>query len=123
MKLYKVTNGETVHFVTGTRRDAHYWAVDHCDHSLKVGIKEVKADFYDNGGKTYDRITVVLTETGFRSRDGKKYDYIGTSETGSGFFQHGHWCIKGPHLGRKVKFTDLHQDLQKRLKNYFAESK
>lgn len=121
MGLYRITNGNDVHLIGGTRKDAHNWAVDHCDHSLKVGIKAVKADFYDNGGKTYDRITVVLTETGFHSRDGKKYDYIGTSETGSGFFQHGSWCIKGRHLGRKVGFCELHPDLQARLKNYFAE--
>lgn len=75
---------------------------------------------YDNGGKTYDRITIVFLDT--KSKPlycGRFYDYecIGSSETGDGFFQHSN-CQRGPHLGKKINFSDLSPELQNKLNNY-----
>ncbi len=74
-----------------------------------------KIEIYDNGGKTYDRFTIILLNTGkpdiFGSR-WKTYEAIGASETGAGFYQHTH-AMRGKHLGKKVPFIYLHHNLQR----------
>lgn len=64
---------------------------------------------YDNGGKTFDRITIVFLDTKRKPLfGGKYYDYdcIGASENGLGFLQ---WssCQRGRHLGRKIPYESL----------------
>ena len=59
-------------------------------------MKTPKVTVYDNGGKTYDRYTVVI---------GK--DVFGMSENAWGFNQYcgevGREVILGKHLGKKLK--------------------
>jgi len=76
-------------------------------------------EFYDNGGITIDRITVVFLNTAKNFYDIlETYDCISCSKTGFEFFQHGN-CTRGRHLGKRVNFNDLHPELQKKLINYF----
>lgn len=74
----------------------------------------MKTSYYDNGGKTYDRITVIFDDT----KNGNTYDCLACSYTGEGFFEHS-TAMKGRHLGRKVQFSDLSDELQRRLTSYF----
>jgi hypothetical protein len=74
---------------------------------------------YDNGGKSYDRITVI-----FKDRPEKQpgtFEAIGASETGAGFYQHT-TAMPGRHLGKRVKFANLSSELQNRLKNEIEEN-
>lgn len=86
----------------------------------KVGNKWIaesidnKAFFYDNGGKTFDRITIVIKGT---EKNGL-FECIGSSGDGIGYFTHSQ-CNKGNHLGRKVKAKDLDKYLQGKLRHYF----
>jgi hypothetical protein len=64
---------------------------------------------YDNGGKTFDRITIVFLNTKRRPLFGGKfydYDCIGSSENGLGFLQWGS-CQRGRHLGRRIPYESL----------------
>jgi hypothetical protein len=72
-------------------------------------------DIYDNGGKTFDRYTIFI--------DNFVY---GMSENPLGFNQYcgdykridGEIMIpKGRHLGKKVNFYDLNEDLQRAIKD------
>lgn len=77
---------------------------------------------YDNLGRSFDRITVVFT----RKRFDGQFMHVAASETGSGFYQHGYsdQHIDRPkysHLGKKIKFYDLHPDLQTRIKEEYEE--
>ena len=81
---------------------------------------------YDNGGKTWDRYTVVFTGN-YKGRNG--CDYLGMSEHPSspnGFGQHGNDrnIIDKPqysHLGKKIKFADLTPDCQKLVLSDYKE--
>lgn len=84
----------------------------------KINYKNVS--FYDNGGKTLDRITVIFNDSKRITKDGYIYDCLACSYTGSDFFQHSE-AMKGKHLGKKVAFDNLSPELQKRLKTYFDE--
>lgn len=72
---------------------------------------------YDNGGKTFDRYTVVymdFPEHGYP----KTYQAIGMSINPfhpQGFGSH---CVAKPgrHLGKKIKFEELPEDCQKLVK-------
>ncbi len=71
---------------------------------------------YDNGGKTFDRYTVVYMNQPERERG--LYAAIGASEEPfhpMGFGQH---CtaMPGRHLGRRIAFEDLPQDVQKMVR-------
>lgn len=65
----------------------------------------------DNGGKTFDRYTVVYDVIG----DSKGYySLVGMSAypfDPQGFGQHG-TGMPGRHLGKKIKFADLPADCQ-----------
>lgn len=68
---------------------------------------------YDNGGKTFDRYTVVYMDEPERERG--VYAAIGASEYPfhpQGFGQH---CSAAPgrHLGRRVPFESLPPDVQR----------
>lgn len=82
--------------------------------------KKTNISIYDNEGKTFDRITIVLNNTKQKPLfGGKYYDYecIAASLTGSGFFLTSS-CQKGRHLGKKINFSQLTQELQNKIKNY-----
>jgi hypothetical protein len=71
---------------------------------------------YDNGGKTLDRYTIVTNNRVSKKHNGKyTYDALSASENGLGCF---HWCqcIRGSHLGKKIKLTDLSIELQNKIK-------
>jgi len=78
-----------------------------------------KVRIYDNGGRSFDRYTVVFTGN-FKGRDGRCY-YLGMSESPfhpQGFGQHGESIeiIDYPsykHLGRKITFDKLSEQCQK----------
>ncbi len=73
---------------------------------------------YDNGGKTFDRYTIVYTGQ-YRHLTGGAQLYVGASEHPfhpQGFGQHGEGVIDRPtygHLGRKVPFTALPEDVRR----------
>ena len=69
---------------------------------------------YDNGGKSYDRITVIFNDRKRATKDGILYECICSSETGSGFFIHSE-AMKGKHLGNKMNFSELSLPLQNKL--------
>ena len=69
---------------------------------------------YDNGGKSYDRITVIFDKEKRATKDGILYNCVASSETGSGFYQHSE-AMKGKHLGKKIDFSKLSLPLQNKL--------
>lgn len=72
---------------------------------------------YDNGGESIDRYTIInkYDRTGRKAGSLYEYNCIGSSINGRGFFI---WttCYRGRHLGKQVKFEDLNNDLQERIK-------
>ena len=69
---------------------------------------------YDNGGKSYDRITVIFNDRKRVTKDGVLYECIAASENGSGFYLHSE-AMKGKHLGKKIDFSKLSLPLQNKL--------
>ena len=69
---------------------------------------------YDNGGKTFDRITVIFNDRKRVTKDGILYNCVVSSETGSGLYQHSE-AMKGRHLGKKIDFSKLSLPLQNKL--------
>ena len=69
---------------------------------------------YDNGGKTFDRITIIFNDRKRVTKDGVLYECIAASETGNGFYQHSEG-MKGRHLGKKIDFSKLSLPLQNKL--------
>ena len=69
---------------------------------------------YDNGGKTFDRFTVIFNDIKRATKYGILYECIIASETGSEFFLHTE-AIKGRHLGKKIDFSELSLPLQNKL--------
>ena len=76
---------------------------------------------YDNFGKSFDNITIVLNNEKRRDRNNKfLYTAIASSETGEGIFTHTE-VHKGRHLGTKINFSSLTKELQNKLINYFND--
>jgi len=83
---------------------------------------------YDNGGKTFDRYTVVFTG---RYSENRYQMYAGMSEHPyhpQGFCQHGEFPAWEPidrpkysHLGKKITFADLPPDCQKIILSDYRE--
>ena len=69
---------------------------------------------YDNGGKTFDRITVIYNDKKRVTKDGILYECIAASENGSGLYLHSE-AMKGKHLGNKIDFSKLSLPLQNKL--------
>ncbi len=77
---------------------------------------------YDNGGKTADRYTVVFTGN-YRANTGRQQWYLGLSGAPfhpQGICQHGESdnSIDTPsyaHLGKKVKYETLPEDVKKAI--------
>ena len=77
---------------------------------------KLNISIYDNFGKSFDNITIVLNNEKRRDRNNKfLYIAIASSETGAGVFIHTE-AHKGRHLGTKINFTNLTKELQNRLK-------
>jgi hypothetical protein len=70
---------------------------------------------YDNGGKTADRYTVVTNNRIAFYKGRYTYDALSLSEDPYWIC---YWCqcIRGPHLGKKIKLTDLSETLQNKIK-------
>jgi hypothetical protein len=75
------------------------------------GIKAI----YDNGGESIDQITVVLNER-YNNYDSRLYHCLGLSYNAVAFSQFSS-CICGKHLGKKVLWKDLSNELQKHIVN------
>lgn len=73
---------------------------------------------YDNGGKTFDRYTVVVDSY----LDDDMYECLGLSSepTGPQGFSQFCSCQMGPHLGKKLKFEELPENVQKHVKARIA---
>ena len=69
---------------------------------------------YDNGGKSYDRITVIFNDKKRVTKDGVLYECIAASENGSGLYLHSE-AMKGRHLGKKIDFSKLSLPLQNKV--------
>jgi len=69
---------------------------------------------YDNGGKSYDRITIIFNDRKRVTKYGVLYECISASETGSSFYLHSE-AMKSIHLGRKIDFSKLSLPLQNKL--------
>lgn len=72
---------------------------------------------YDNGGESLDRYIIVTNER-YKSRVNPNrymYNAISSSENGLGVFM---WieCLIGKHLGKKIKLSDLSEELQAKIK-------
>jgi hypothetical protein len=80
--------------------------------------KNVRAA-YDNGGKTYDRYTIVYNEPP-RIKDGARfYECFGASDHPThpqGFGQHSE-CMLGRHLGRKVPWLEIPEEVRRVIEN------
>lgn len=77
------------------------------------GIYPMKA-IYDNGGQTVDRYTIILSEGVCLSLSDIPDD-IGDTDDPQGFSQYSQ-CTEGEHLGKKIRFEDLPENVQKHVK-------
>lgn len=80
-----------------------------------------KLQIWDNGGVSLDRYTIFQARERFVRFDdygNKLFMGISASETGSGVFMYIE-AMKGPHLGKRVKFEDLDSELKIRLINEY----
>ena len=77
---------------------------------------------FDNGGTTFDRLTLICGES---RQHGRRFLIISSSETGSGFWMHGeikaaditiNGRVSFAHLGKRVKFSELSPEVQARYK-------
>jgi hypothetical protein len=69
---------------------------------------------YDNGGKTFDRYTIVYDEPPRMSRGEKMYECFGASDHPThpqGFGQHSS-CMLGSHLGKKIAWDALPNEVR-----------
>jgi hypothetical protein len=74
---------------------------------------------YDNSGKAVDRYTVVLHKIQhYPNCPRVRYACLGLSDdpdSPQGFSQFGQ-CVLGGHLGRKIRFEDLPENVQEHIK-------
>ena len=80
---------------------------------------------YDNGGKTFDRYTVIPPRTAYRTHRESytQWAAIGSSENPfhpQGFGQH---ClaVPGPHLGKRITWEQLPINVQSFARQAFPE--
>ncbi len=84
-------------------------------------MKKPRIKCYDNGGKTFDRYTVVYLDEpeSYRNPQGKTlYEARGMSEHPFHPQGFGQACTAAPgkHLGKLIQFSDLPPDCQKLVK-------
>lgn len=80
----------------------------------------LKIKCYDNGGKTFDRYTVIYLS---QPTTNGRYAAVGMSKNPfhpQGFGQHTE-AIPGSHLGKVIPFESLPQDCQAVVKNDLVE--
>ncbi|RLD00147.1 MAG: hypothetical protein DRI46_08025 [Chloroflexi bacterium] len=80
---------------------------------------------YDNGGRTFDRYTVVYNEHFTWDKTDGLFVCLGMSGNPfhpQGFAQHSSAMV-GPHLGKQIEFTDLPKDCQEAVRNDLAPGK
>jgi hypothetical protein len=84
---------------------------------------------YDNGGKSFDRYTVVFTGR-YTHKTNHSFWYLGMSTNPfhpQGYGQHGESNFmpidrpKYSHLGKKIKFENLPEDCQKCVKETYSD--
>ena len=83
-------------------------------HQINTTMKVVAV--YDNGGRSLDRYTIVTNNRVSNKYQGKyTYDALSASENGLGVFM---WCqcIRGSHLGKKIRLDELSKELQEKIK-------
>jgi hypothetical protein len=86
--------------------------------SQKVIIKENILSVHDSGPNTGDRYTVVLNpKAGWEANPGY-HNCLGfnsdPTHPAHGISQFSE-CMRGRHLGKRIKFTDLPKDLQRHV--------
>lgn len=94
---------------------------------LLPGGKPKYVRCYDNGGRSFDRYTVVFTG---RYKNDHSYEYVGMSAHPfhpQGFGQHGEHTqpIDYPtysHLGKKISFDQLPEDCKKCVLQDYKEN-
>ncbi len=70
---------------------------------------------YDNGGKTMDRYTVILSEGDAIPPHIPCLGLSDNPDSPQGFSQYGE-CLEGEHLGKKISFAELPENVQEHLK-------
>jgi len=79
---------------------------------------------YDNGGKTFDRYTIIPPRWSKQYRERSRlFEAIGASEcpySPQGFGMHVS-AAPGAHLGKRIKWTDLPQQVQAFARQSFPE--
>lgn len=116
-KLYE---SEVVSAEDSLFNESHYILTSD-DERLDEGKTSEKfnVDVYDNGGESHDQYTIVLLD----EPEGKgMFACIGASESKGSFYQHS-TCQNGKHLGKKIKFSDLPEWLQKKVADELSEDK
>ena len=75
---------------------------------------------YDNGGESLDRYTIFKARQKRidTCKNGAIFEGVGASKFGAGFYMHIE-CVKGSHLGKRIKFEDIEPELQGILINEF----
>ena len=69
---------------------------------------------YDNGGRTFDRFTVLIRPTTGPFRKKGEWECLGLSlypEHPQGFSQWG-TALQGPHLGQEIFFEELPENVR-----------
>jgi len=80
---------------------------------------------YDNGGKTFDRYTVVPPRWAKEERENKPGSFCAIGASAYPFAPQGFGqtvsATPGPHLGKRVKWADLPPDVQKFARQVFPD--
>lgn len=99
-----------------------------CPAPLTATLERYGCDLriYDNGGKTLDRYTAIPPRwaSQYRERSNRLlFDAIGSSERPfhpQGFGMHV-TAMPGPHLGKRIHWDDLPEDVQRFARQSFPE--
>jgi len=75
--------------------------------------KKVIRSIWDNKGKTIDRYTIILTIK--KANDGYCCFSL-SNNSDNGFFQFG-TCKEGEHLGKRISWKDLPNNIRKHIIN------
>ena len=89
-------------------------------------INEYIAEIYDNGGKSYDRYTIIYKEI-LKFEDKKYFQYVACNEEPTdpqgGFWQHGELeKIYRSVLGKKISFEALPNAVKRCIINEILET-
>lgn len=80
---------------------------------------------YDNGGRSYDRYTIIPPRQAHEYREDRAGLFMAIGASERPFNPHGFGqCVSatpGPHLGRRVRWDALPEDVQKFARQVFPE--